>query len=246
MKFKNEKEQNKAYRDCLCPDWQKLEFDKTDRGKKLPKPDVCKHYFGVPEFDLDVNVNKLSDKRLYDIVHSRRSIRKYQDVTMAKKELSYLCSLTCDITKYGPGYAFGVIPSGGATSSLETYLYLHKVEGFEQGIYHYAKDTSKLQLVRKNVTPDMVNKATGNQLRGAQVIFFWTTKPYRAEYKYSFTAHKMIAMEAGHACQNLYLAAESIDYGVVAIAAYHQKLSDKLLQVDKDEFVIYIGAVGKK
>jgi nitroreductase len=56
----------------------------------------------------------------------------------------------------------------------------------------------------------------------------------------------MIAMEAGHACQNLYLAAESIDFGAVAIAAYDQKKADQLLELDEEEFVIYAATVGKK
>ena len=56
----------------------------------------------------------------------------------------------------------------------------------------------------------------------------------------------MIAMEAGHACQNLYLAAESIDCGVVAIGAYHQQKADQLLELDEEEFVIYAATLGKK
>jgi nitroreductase len=66
------------------------------------------------------------------------------------------------------------------------------------------------------------------------------------EYKYSFTSHKMIAIEAGHACQNLYLACEAIDYGMVAICAYDQTKIDQVIDVSKDEFVVYVAALGKK
>ncbi|MBN2541076.1 MAG: SagB/ThcOx family dehydrogenase [Bacilli bacterium] len=246
MKSKEEDERNQVYRETLRPNWQKLDYDKTDRGRKMPKPLVCKQYLDGEIFDLETDIRNLSVKTLYEVVHSRRSLRKYNSGSMTKQELAYIANLTCETINFGPGYAFGVIPSGGATSSLETYFYLHDVEGFDQGIYHYMKRENKLMKLPIKVTSDLVNKAMSNQLRNAQIVVFWTATPYRTEYKYSFTAHKMIAMEAGHACQNLYLASESLDYGAVAIAAYNQELSDQLLEIGGEEFVIYIATVGRK
>jgi SagB-type dehydrogenase family enzyme len=140
----------------------------------------------------------------------------------------------------------GVIPTGGATSTLETYFYVNKAEGFDKGLYHYKKDTNQLQLIHKGLSEELVNEAISGQLREAALVVFWTATPYRGEYKYQFVTHKMIAMEAGHACQNLYLAAESIDCGVVAIAAYNQVKADQLLDLNKEEFVIYAATLGKK
>lgn len=68
----------------------------------------------------------------------------------------------------------------------------------------------------------------------------------KMEYRYTTVAHKMIAIEAGHVCQNLYLAAESIDCGCCAVAGYSQEKVDQLIGVNgEDEFVIYIGVIGK-
>ncbi|MCK4551286.1 MAG: SagB/ThcOx family dehydrogenase [Tenericutes bacterium] len=236
----------KANRETLRPNWEDLDYSETDKGRKLPKPTVCKSYKNAKVFELIKDVPSLSGKKIDEIILARRSVRQYEEHPMSLVELSYLCKLTSEIVKMGPGYAMGVIPTGGATNSLETYLYLNKVDGFKKGIYHYMKDTGNLQLIREDITDELVNDSMKNQLRNCAVVFFWTTTPYRAEYKYSFTSHKMIAIEAGHACQNLYLAAEAIDYGVVGIAAYNQKLVDELLQVGKDEFVVYLAAVGKK
>jgi len=59
--------------------------------------------------------------------------------------------------------------------------------------------------------------------------------------------YKVIAIEAGHVCQNLYLACEAIDAGICAIAAYDQEKMDELLKVDEqDEIAVYIASVGKK
>ena len=56
----------------------------------------------------------------------------------------------------------------------------------------------------------------------------------------------MIALDAGHVCQNLYLACEAINAGTCAIAAYNQDLMDALLGIDgEDEFTVYLAPVGK-
>ncbi len=53
-------------------------------------------------------------------------------------------------------------------------------------------------------------------------------------------------LDAGHICQNLYLACESIASGTCGIAAYDQELMDQLVGVDgEEEFVVYMAPVGK-
>ena len=67
------------------------------------------------------------------------------------------------------------------------------------------------------------------------------------EWRYDLAAHKVIAIDAGHVCQNLYLACEAINAGTCAIAAYDQEEMDLFLRVDgKNEFTIYLASVGKK
>jgi SagB-type dehydrogenase family enzyme len=66
------------------------------------------------------------------------------------------------------------------------------------------------------------------------------------EWRYGLAAHKVIAIDAGHVCQNLYLACEAIGAGTCAIAAYDQEAMDDLVGLDgKDEFTIYLAPVGK-
>ncbi|HOD73349.1 MAG TPA: SagB/ThcOx family dehydrogenase, partial [Candidatus Bipolaricaulis anaerobius] len=99
--------------------------------------------------------------------------------------------------------------------------------------------------------PDFPAKVTagclGQEFVGqAAVVFAWTTVPYRTEWRYSVSSHKVIAMDAGHMCQNLYLACEAIGAGTCAVGAYHQERMDALLGVDgEDEFTIYLAPVGK-
>jgi SagB-type dehydrogenase family enzyme len=77
------------------------------------------------------------------------------------------------------------------------------------------------------------------------VVFIWTVVPYRTEWRYNILSHKPIALDAGHVCQNLYLACEAIGAGTCAVGAYYQQEMDTLVGVDgHDEFTIYVAPVG--
>jgi SagB-type dehydrogenase family enzyme len=117
------------------------------------------------------------------------------------------------------------------------------------GFYRYLPLQHRLvfEFQEEDVARKLVQAALGQVfVAGAAVTFIWTTIPYRMEWRYGLAAHKVIAVDAGHVCQNLYLACEAIGAGTCAIAAYHQELMDQLLRVDgKDEFTIYLAPVGK-
>ena len=52
------------------------------------------------------------------------------------------------------------------------------------------------------------------------------------EWRYGPAAHKVIVLDAGRVCQNLYLACEAISAGTCAVAAYDQEPTDGLLKID--------------
>ena len=75
---------------------------------------------------------------------------------------------------------------------------------------------------------------------------FWTAVPYRTEWRYTVASPKLIALDAGHSCQNLYLACEAIGFGTCEIGAYDQEKCDAFLGVDgEDELTVYAAPVGK-
>ena len=148
-----------------------------------------------------------------------------------------------------PGAVLRTVPSAGNRHALETYLAVLRVAGLQPGIYRYLPlENQLLHVVDDEQMPEKLTDATLGQafVGRAAVVFIWTTIPNRTEWRYGLAAHKLIALDAGHVCQNLYLACEAIGAGTCAIAAYHQQLMDRLVQVDgQDEFVIYLAPVGK-
>ena len=66
-------------------------------------------------------------------------------------------------------------------------------------------------------------------------------------WRYGQRGYRYLHLDAGHACQNLYLAAEAIGCGACAIAAFSDEAVDELLGLDgQSRFTIYLAAVGRR
>ncbi len=208
---------------------------------------------------VDKKIVKHND--LYDCINNRRSRRNYKDTPITLEELSFLLWSTQGVQKVIPAYkntghiTLRPVPSAGGRHSSETYLAINNVEGLENGIYIYMPIEHKLAFIHyvDNLT-DKLTYAYGGEgyeneskwFGRAPVVFLWTCIPYRGEWRYHCEAHRLMLLDIGHICQNLYLASEGIGCGTCAIAAYVQEAFDELLGIDgKNEYVVYLAAVGK-
>ena len=233
----------------LKSNWDKLKNIETDQVKGLPFPELQKSYPENTELiDLispdELTVGKMS---LIDAIKNRKSRRKYNDEFLDLEELSFLLYVTQGVRESAKKYSLRTVPSGGARHSFETYLFISRVEGLKQGLYRFLPFDNKLCVL--SLDPGLkqrVDDALFNQNWNSAVTFIWTTVPYRMEWRYSIVSHKIIAIDAGHLCQNLYLACESIGCGTCAIGAYNQDKMDEVLNIDgKNELTIYAAPVGK-
>lgn len=229
-------------------EWRQFEKDQKNR---VPWPPLEKPF--PPDAPLIALVPpdefKVGAMPLVEAIRQRKSHRKFTDTPLTLEELSFLLWSTQGVHQViREGAAtHRTVPSGGARHSFETHLLVNRVQGLVPGLYRYLALEHKLYRVRSE--PDLerkVNQATNNQNFGGAVVFMWTTIPYRSEWRYSFLSHKLIAMDAGHVCQNLYLAATAIGAGTCAIDSYDQDKLDEVLGLDgEDEFTIYVAPVGK-
>ncbi|GAB6189969.1 SagB/ThcOx family dehydrogenase [Marinitoga arctica] len=241
----------KCGRDVLKSNWKDLEVEVPDRKKGIPIPPYIKPFNENGEFvDLiPVKKIKLGNVDLRNILDNRKSRRNFKSISITLEELSYLLYYTQGVKNIVKDkVTFRTVPSAGATHPLETYLLIFNVGGVDKGLYRYIPTIHKLLLIKKGDFSEEIIKATLGQtfIGKSAVVFIWSAIPYRTEWKYSFEAHKTIAIDAGHVCQNLYLTAESINCGTCAVAAYDQELMDKLIGVDgNNEFVVYLAPVGK-
>ena len=187
---------------------------------------------------------------LVDAIGQRRSHRRFNDQPLSLAELSWLLWSTQGISEIiAPGCALRTVPSAGCRHAFETYLLASDIETLDVGIYRYLPVDHALVLEhQEDNLPAVLARATLGQAFAATapVTLAWTVIPYRMEWRYDIAAHRVIAIDVGHLCQNLYLACAAIGAGTCAIAAYHQEQMDELLQVDgEDEFTLYLAPVGK-
>jgi SagB-type dehydrogenase family enzyme len=227
----------------------------SDQMKGIPPPPVQKPYPEDATLIVLVQPEKITvgNAPLRETIGRRRSRREYTKDPLSLEELSYLLWATQGVTEvYEMGGGIGTrrtVPSGGSRHTFETYLGINRVEGISPGLYRYLPLDHKLVFLYSD--PKLPRRLAAGCLEqdfvaDAAVVFAWTTIPYRMEWRYTIVSPKIIALDAGHVCQNLYLAAESIGAGMCAIAAYDQEEMDAILQVDGvDEFTIYVAPVGK-
>jgi len=187
---------------------------------------------------------------LITAIANRESHRRFTAEPLSQDELAFLLWSTQGVREAVHEMAvLRTVPSAGCRHPFETYLAVLKVEELESGIYRYLPLDHSLVYIKavENLPAHLTAATHGQSFAGqAAVSFIWTAIPERTEWRYAEASYKVIALDAGHVCQNLYLACEAIGAGTCAIAAYNQTLADELLEVDGDEeFTVYIAPVGK-
>jgi SagB-type dehydrogenase family enzyme len=227
-------------------------LDRSDQSRNLPQPPLEMEYDASrPVRDLPGHENiKIRSFDLRHAIEGRRSIRRYSHEPLTIEELSYLLWVTQGVVQVTPGATFRNVPSAGARHALETYLLINNVRDVPEGIYRFLAIDHKL--VEINTDPDIADRVTQgcsgqDFINKSAVTFIWVADAYRMKWRYGERGYRYLHLDAGHACQNLYLSAGSVDCGVCASAAFSDDQMNDLLELDGVErFVIYIAAVGKK
>lgn len=232
----------------------------TDEEQKLPMLPVTKESVNPQTLELPLDFEEeVSQENLLAMLEGRASRRVYADQALTLRELSFLLWSTQGIRKIVGKQnkaSFRNVPSAGARHPLETYLFLNRVEGLSKGIYHYLPEGHRLECIEEwdDYESELQEALCGQQFAAqAPVIFVWSAIPYRTEWRYGMKAAKYILLDAGHACENLYLASEAVGCAVCAIGAYDQELLDELLGFapgpsgeTEYECAVYAAAVGKR
>ncbi len=187
---------------------------------------------------------------LQEAIAGRESHRRFTEEYLSLDELAFLLWATQGVRAIRHEAAvLRTVPSAGCRHPFETYLAVQRVTGLEPGLYRYLPLDHALVLEQEppNLAARVIAACRGQAFAGrAAVTFFWTAVMARTEWRYAEASYKVIALDAGHLCQNLYLACEAIGAGTCAIAAYNQDLADELVAVDgNEELTVYISPVGK-
>jgi SagB-type dehydrogenase family enzyme len=188
---------------------------------------------------------------LREAVERRRSVRRYAAQSLSLAELSYLLWMTQGVKEItNRPVTLRTVPSAGARHAFETYLLVNNVEGLKPGLYRFAAGQhALLKLDAPGEIRNLIHLACYQQAQvyNSAVTFIWVAVLERMTWRYVERGMRYLHLDAGHVCQNLYLAAEAVDCGVCAIAAFDDAALNAALEIDGENlFTIYLGTVGKK
>jgi SagB-type dehydrogenase family enzyme len=238
----------RAGRNFLKAGWERLDTIETDQTRGIPTP--------LQEDPVAAGLEPLSlpppdsltmtPQSLFSIIAGRKSRRKFTSEGLRQEELSFLLWAVQGVRDAKPKYSFRTVPSAGARHPFDLYLYIARVEGMVPGLYRYLPLEHALVIVREETDPSALDASLNRQYWNAAVVLIWVAVPYRTEWRYSVASHKLIALDAGHSCQNLYLSCEALGLGTCAIGAYNQESLDRYLGLDGvEKSAVYAAPVGR-
>lgn len=141
------------------------------------------------------------------------------------------------------------IPSGGGMYPLELYVLVRSAEGLAAGVYHYVPLLQGVECVREVQIPKpLLSYLFMGQypVTCAAAVIIIAADVRRCMKKYDDRGYRYMLLEAGHAAQNLNLAAVGLDLQSLNLGGF---LDDELAQLcglDRDrEIVLYAVAIGR-
>ncbi|MDI9442480.1 MAG: SagB/ThcOx family dehydrogenase [Firmicutes bacterium] len=187
---------------------------------------------------------------LREAIDNRKSVRDYTGESLTLGELSFLLWCTQGVKEVTQRpVTIRTVPSAGARHAFETYLLVNNVLGLEPGLYRYLALEHKLLPVNLvSGVSEQIAAAAGGQdiVADSAVTFIWSAVAYRMTWRYGERGYRYLFLDAGHVCQNLYLAVQAVGCGACAIGFFDDDALNALLTLDGvEQFVVYLAAVGK-
>ncbi len=184
---------------------------------------------------------------LWGVLNQRRSRRRYVDRALSLAQLSQLLWATYGISGARGDRRLRTAPSAGALFPLDVYVLVNRVADVPAGYYQYQPEDHVLVPAGHEVDPQALRDACLGQsmITEAGAVFCLVAVPDRAVPRYGERAHRYIGLDAGHAMQNLYLAAEALGLGCCAIGAFRDEAVNRVLGLDGvRRWALYLGTVG--
>lgn len=183
-----------------------------------------------------------------EAIYRRISTRHFKNISLTLQEVSQLlwaANGICVDGITGPSRSF---PSAGGLYPLDVYFIALNVENLIKGLYRYHPDKNKLELIIPDDLKSKILKSAYNQsaFKTAAGVLVYAYDYDKMERHYGQRGTIRYApMDIGHSAENVYLQAEALGIGTVAIGAFDDKKIEKLLKI-KGKKVIYLLPVGKK
>ena len=170
-----------------------------------------------------------------EAVHRRRSHRSFQPENLNLRHLSQLL------------WAASTGPSAGATYPLDIFAVVGNrcVENLEPAVYQYLGEHSLGLHADGDRREPLARAALGQHfVAKAPVSIVFAATYERTTARYGRRGQRYVHIEVGHVGQNVYLQAEALGLGTVAVGAFEDAAVSRVLELPSAMLPLYIMPVG--
>ena len=187
--------------------------------------------------------NLSSRSSIESVLNSRRTARNFTEKLLTQKLIGQMLWAGQGVTADWGGRT---TPSAKSAYPLTLYLVANKVADLNPGLYRYIPGEHEMLHQLILVKPGDLKAVTGetigqNAAKEAPVVFFITGDMEKmAKVFDGRRVDNNVYLEAGHAAQNMYLQAESLKLGMVALPNFDQANVRALFSIPANETLIYL------
>jgi SagB-type dehydrogenase family enzyme len=176
---------------------------------------------------------------LEEALASRRSGREFAPALLGDAEVGQLLWAAQGVTE--PGGAGRTAPSAGGTYPLEIYALT------AAGLFHYMPGDHALEvLTAEDLRSALAEAALGQKwVRSGPLVLVIVGVTDRTAERYGDRAERYVALEAGHAAQNVLLQAAAMGLAGVPVGAFHDGEVQELLGLPEGWTPLYLIPVGR-
>ncbi|MFO7957498.1 MAG: SagB/ThcOx family dehydrogenase [Candidatus Brocadiia bacterium] len=179
-------------------------------------------------------------------ISRRRSRREFTDKPLSLEQLGQVLWAAQGIT--GEGGRKRAAPSAGATYPMFLYVAVGEegVRGLEPGVYRYEPSGHSLAPHKEgDLRREVARAALGQSfLAQAPVDILMAADYQRTAGRYGQRATRYVAMEAGHIGENIYLQAEALGLGTVAVGAFRDDALGRVFGLPENQDALYVMPLG--
>ncbi len=175
----------------------------------------------------------------------RRSLRSWSSGALRLGEVAQLLWSAQGVT--APA-GLRAAPSAGALYPLEIDLAAARVDGLARGLYRYLSASHALRRRGDGDLRSRLARAALGQdwLAEAPAVLAISAVAQRTASRYGERAERYVAIEVGHAAENIYLQATALDLGTVIVGAFDDRQLAEVLGLAAEERPLALLPVGRR
>lgn len=196
------------------------------------------------ENGLSLTLPMVAEGPVAEALYNRVSRRSYSNQALQLSQVGSLLWSAGGINVDGLTGPTRTSPSAGARYPLDIYLVAGNVEGLEAGIYRYIYENHALEPVVLEDRRLLLAEAALGQgfIADAPVVIALVAYYERTTSRYGDRGERYVYMDTGYASQSIYLQAEEMGLGTVAVGAFDDaEIAEVLLTEGKPLLIMPVG-----